>query len=234
MSANSGPGPVVEICVEGIESALAAAAGGADRIELCENLAQGGVTPSLGLIAEACRRLAIPVHVLVRPRPGDFVYSDAEFSVMLRDIEAARSAGAAGVVVGVLDASGAVDLERTGRLVRAARPAAVTFHKAFDVVADPWQALDELVALGVDRVLTSGQSETARAGCARIGELVRRGGSRVVVLAGGRVTVADLPALFASGVVEVHVGSAVAVDGRTDARAVERFLQGALAGWPHT
>src|SRR3954447_3679785 len=132
---------VVEICVQGIESALAAQAGGADRIELCEDLAIGGVTPSAGTIAVACRRLAIPVHVLIRPRGGDFTYTEAEYEVMRHDVEVAKSLGAAGVVIGLLDPARAIDRERTARLIEAARPLCITLHKAFDHAADSIEAL---------------------------------------------------------------------------------------------
>ena len=154
----------VEICVGDLESALAAGQGGADRVELCDHLSVGGTTPGAGTIAEACRRLAIPVHVLVRPRGGDFVHSEAELAAMRYEIELARKLGAAGVVIGVLKPDATIDREQTAALVDLARPMSVTFHKAFDQTPDLEQSLDTLIALGVDRVLTSGGRPTALEG----------------------------------------------------------------------
>lgn len=216
--------PLVEVCCEGLAAALAAGAGGADRVELCENLAVGGVTPGAGAIAVACERLAIPVHVLVRPHGGEFTATDAEFAAMLRDIATSRDLGAAGIVVGLLDPSGEIDRDRTARLVEAARPLSVTFHKAFDGLADPLAGHDVLAELGVDRVLTSGPAPTALRGVATLGALVRRSAGRVAILAGGRVTARDFAPLAAAGVREVHTGSAVMAGGRTDPGLVARFV----------
>src|SRR4051794_28654989 len=146
----------VEICVGDLESALAAEQGGADRVELCDNLAVGGTTPSAGTIAEACRWLSIPVHVLIRPRAGDFVYSACELAVMRHDIEAAKALGAAGIVLGVLNGERTIDRDQTAALVALARPLSVTFHKAIDQTGDLLQSLDALIALGIDRILSSG------------------------------------------------------------------------------
>jgi copper homeostasis protein len=218
---------VVEICVQGVESALAAQAGGADRIELCEDLAVGGVTPSAGTVAVACRRLTIPVHVLIRPRGGNFVYTEAEFEVMRHDIEAVRSLGAAGVVIGLLDPARAIDRGRTARVIEAARPLSVTFHKAFDEAADPIKALDDLIGLGVERVLTSGGMAKAVDGLDRLVSLDRRAAGRVIILAGGRITEADIPALTDAGLREIYVGSAACTGGRTDAEKVGRVVAAA-------
>ena len=135
----------VEICVGDVASAEAAQAGGAFRVELCEHLAVGGTTPSAGAIALACRRLFIPVHVLIRPRAGDFVYSELELAVMRHDIEVAKSLGAAGIVMGVLTAGGTIDREQTASLAAHARPLSLTFHKAFDQVRDHLEALYTLI-----------------------------------------------------------------------------------------
>ncbi len=199
----------IEICVGDVESAIAAAAGGADRVELCDNLGVGGTTPSVGTIAEACRWLSIPVHVLIRPRAGGFVYSGRELAVMRRDIEAAKALGAAGVVLGVLDAEGRVDRERTAALVESARPLSVTFHKAIDQARDPLEALDVLIAMGIDRVLTSGGRDAAMTGLETIRSLVHRAAGRIAVMAGGRLRADDLGDLIrATGVREIHIGSA--------------------------
>jgi copper homeostasis protein len=197
---------ILEACVDSVESALAAQAGGAHRIELCEDLLEGGTTPSAGMI-EVCReRLRIPVHVLIRPRGGDFVYSDLEIEVMQRDIALARRLGAQGVVYGALRADGSVDVERTKALLGASRPLSVTFHRAFDFTPDADAALDTLIGLGVDRVLTSGQAPTAVEGTRTLARLVARAAGRIGILAGGGLTEENVAGVVAStGVREVHV-----------------------------
>ena len=197
---------LLEACVDSVESALGAQAGGADRVELCEDLVEGGTTPSAGMI-EVCReRLGIPLHVLIRPRAGDFVYSDIELEVMQRDIALARRLGAHGVVLGALRSDGAVDVERTRALLGVARPLSVTFHRAFDFTPDADQALDTLIALGVDRVLTSGQAPTARDGTRTLTRLVARAAGRLAVLAAGSVNEENIAEIARrTGVREVHV-----------------------------
>ncbi|QDV33917.1 copper homeostasis protein CutC [Tautonia plasticadhaerens] len=217
----------VEICVEGLGSALAAGEGGADRVELCEDLAVGGVTPSAGAIEVACRRLAIPVQVLIRPRGGDFDYSEAEFEAMRLDIALARDRGASGVVLGVLRPDGRVDEPRNAALIREARPMSVTFHRAFDEVPDPMAALDTLIGLGVDRVLTSGRADSARSGVKTLRALVSRSAGRLAVLGGGRVTIEAIPDLIGAGLSEIHVGSAACRGGRTDPDLVRRIVSAA-------
>jgi copper homeostasis protein len=202
--------PTIEICVGDVESAIAAEAGGADRVELCDNLDVGGTTPSAGMIAETCRWLSVPVHVLIRPRPGDFVYSDRELAVMQHDIEAAKALGTAGVVLGVLTGDGTIDGDRTAALARLARPLSVTFHKAIDFTTDPVEALETLQALGIDRVLTAGGRPTVMEGLETLRTLVGRAGDRIAVMAGGRLGLDDLDAIIrSSGVREIHLGSAV-------------------------
>jgi copper homeostasis protein len=200
----------VEICVGDVESGLAAEAGGAHRVELCDNLSVGGTTPSAGAIAACCQRLSIPVHVLIRPRAGDFVYSDLEMEVMRLDIQAAKDLGAAGVVLGVLKPDATIDGERTAELSALARPLAVTFHKAFDQVRSLLEALDRLIELGVERVLSSGGRPTALEGVENLGRLVARADGRLVVMAGGRIDRRSLTQVVRRGSVrEVHLGSAV-------------------------
>jgi copper homeostasis protein len=199
----------IEICVGDIASALAAEAGGADRVELCDNLAVGGTTPSAGTIAEACRRMSIPVQVLIRPREGDFIYTEPEIAVIRRDIEMARALGASGVVVGVLTAEAAIDRHQTAALVALARPLGVTFHKAFDQTRDLQEALDTLIAMGVERVLTSGGRPTAFEGVEILADLVRRAGDKITIMAGGRLSTANLDTVIRQTQVrELHLGSA--------------------------
>jgi copper homeostasis protein len=202
----------VEICVGDVASAAAAEAGGASRVELCDSLATGGTTPSAGTIAIACRRLSIPVHVLIRPRAGDFVYSELELEVMRHDVEVAKALGAAGIVAGVLTAGGTIDREQTARLATLARPLSLTFHKAFDQVRDHLEALDILLDLGFDRVLTSGGRPTALEGVGTLSALVERAAGRLIVMAGGRLDAKSVPRIIRQGIVrEIHLGSAVSV-----------------------
>ncbi|HEY6853204.1 MAG TPA: copper homeostasis protein CutC [Gemmatimonadales bacterium] len=197
---------LVEACVDSVGSALAAQRGGAGRVELCDNLVEGGTTPSAGTIALCRDRLRIPIYVMIRPRGGDFCYSPTELDVMRRDIEGAQALGADGVVLGLLRADGTVDRRRTRALIALARPLDVTFHRAIDVARDPLAALDDLLALGVDRVLTSGQSRTALAGARVIAAMVERAAGRLVVLAGGGVDERNARAVVErTGVREVHV-----------------------------
>ncbi len=201
---------LVEACVDSIESALAAARGGAHGIELCANLVEGGTTPSAGTLAVCRERLDIPIHVLVRPRGGDFLYTATEFTVMLEDIRRAKQAGAEGVVTGALRADGEIDTDRTRELIGAARPLRVTFHRAFDVCRDPAAALETLIVLGVDRVLTSGQAATAPQGAKAIARLVRQAAGRTAILPGGGIAEDNVAALVrATGVTEVHLTGAV-------------------------
>jgi len=187
---------LIEAAVESLDAALAAAEGGAHRIELCTDLAQGGTTPDLNLLQA---QLPIPVFILVRPRAGDFVYTDAEHRTMLEQISRARSAGAHGIVTGDLS------LDRTRDLIAAARPLPVTFHRAFDVFPDRTEALERLISLGVDRLLTSGGAATAAEGADQIRALVAQANGRIVILPGGGInpeTVARL--VRETGVREVH------------------------------
>lgn len=221
--------PIVEICVQGVESALEAQRGGAHRVELCEDLTVGGVTPSAGAIAVACHTLTIPVHALIRPRGGDFCYSDVELDVMRHDIEAAKTLGASGVVLGILNRDASIDRERTAWLTALARPMSVTFHKAFDACPDPRVALELLIELGIDRILTSGQRASAMQGIELLGELVHLARGRIAIMAGGRIEEEHIPALCAAGVEEVHIGSSVCTGGGTDAARVRRAVCAAAA-----
>jgi copper homeostasis protein len=204
---------VVEACVDAIDAALEAERGGASRIELCGELLQGGVTPSAGLIAAVWERIDIPLFVLVRPRTGDFLYTDDELDVMRRDIEQAKSLGVEGVALGALTADGDVDAERLRSLVELARPMSVTFHRAFDFARDQESAVHALLALGVDRVLTSGGAATALEGTAGIAALVKRVGDRLIVMAGGSITASNVGGIVAATEVrEVHVRGAARVE----------------------
>ena len=200
----------LEVCLDSLDSAVAAARGGADRIELCSAMEVGGVTPSIGLVRAVQRAVRTPLHVLVRPRPGDFVYSDEELRLMLDDVSAAREAGADGIVTGALTSKGGVHLRATARLVRAAGPLGVTFHRAFDAARDRHGALEALIDLGVRRVLTSGGASNAFRGRLEIARLVAAAKGRIAMMAGGGVELRTVARLVAeTGVAEVHTGSGV-------------------------
>ena len=195
----------VEICVDSVQSAVAAQAGGAQRVELCDNLMEGGTTPSFGSIEVARKLLDIKLHIIIRPRGGDFLYSDTEFKIMKRDIEAAKGLGVDGVVIGLLDREGNIDVTRTAELVERSRPMTVTFHRAFDVCVDPFKAIDQLAEIGVDRILTSGQEVTAVEGLDMLAECVKYAAGRISIMACGNLNERNIAKVIAAtGVSEVH------------------------------
>ncbi len=212
---------LVEAAVESVDAALAAAEGGAHRIELCTDLAHGGTTPDVPLL-RACRaRLSIPVFVLIRPRAGDFAYTDAEHRTTLEQIRQAKDTGAHGIVTGALTTSREIAGEHTAALIAAARPLPVTFHRAFDVCANLSAALESLIRLGVERVLTSGGAPTAPEGAGRIARLVAQASGRIAILAGGGIDEQNVARLVReSGVREVHFS----VKDAEKVRRVRRFL----------
>jgi copper homeostasis protein len=195
----------LEIVANSLASALAAQAGGADRVELCENLGEGGTTPSYGTLAMARDRVRIPLHVLVRPRAGDFLYGDEERETMLRDIELCVRLGCDGVVIGALDADGRIDSAVCNELIAAAGSLGVTFHRAFDATPNAGEALEAVIALGCERVLTSGGRTDARQGAPAIAELVRQAAGRLAVMAGAGITVENIAAIvLETGARELH------------------------------
>lgn len=197
----------VEICVDSVDSAVAAERAGADRVELCSSLGEGGVTPSAGLIELVRARITIGLQVMIRPRGGDFCYTPEEFETMKRDIVAAQKLGADGVVFGVLNADGSVDSLRTRQLVELARPLNVTFHRAFDMCANLFRALEDVCSTGADRILTSGGERTALLGAERIALLVREARGRVVIMAGAGINGENAANLVErTGVKEIHAG----------------------------
>lgn len=199
----------LESCCTDVEQIRRAQEAGARRIELCEKLAVGGVTPSAELLKAAISVAKVPVNVLVRPRGGDFVFSAAEADTMLRDIELCREAGAAAVVIGALDSRGEVDMPLMRRLCDAASGMSVTFHRAFDVCADPIAAFEDVLALGCDRLLTSGHESDAFKGRFFIAELVERAAGRIIVMPGCGVRRSNIARIAAdTGAVEFHASSA--------------------------
>jgi copper homeostasis protein len=202
------PAYTLEICAGSVQSALAAQAGGAHRIELCQNLEQGGTTPSYGLLQEVLRRLTIPVFVLIRPRPGGFCYDAAEQAIMVADVAQCRALGCAGVVIGALDEAGRVEVASCQALIEAAGPLQITFHRAFDVCQNQALALEEIIGLGCHRVLTSGGQASAPAGQAQLAALVRQAAGRLRIMPGAGITPATLgPLLAATGATEFHASA---------------------------
>lgn len=200
--------PLLEVCCASPDFAIDAEAAGADRIELCANLVEGGTTPSAGAIEVALGRLGVPVMVMIRPRGGDFLYSAAEVAVMRRDIETSGTLGAPGVVLGLLHEDGTIDVQRTRELVEAARPMEVTFHRAFDLSRDLTESLDVLLELGVDRVLTSCGRSAVADGLDTLAALAEQAGDDLVVMPGGGIRPENVRAVAAvAGVREVHVGA---------------------------
>ena len=213
--------PLFESCIDSHGAALASASGGAGRVELCARLDVGGTTPDAALIERCAASLTIPVFVMIRPRGGGFVYDAGEVAAMEADIRTAIAAGAHGVVFGALRRDATIDVDVMRRLIDRARPLPVTCHKAIDATRDPVEALETLLALGVDRVLTSGGADTAAAGAPTIARMVARAGDALVVMAGGGVRATNVAAIVKqTGVREVHAkalpaGSVEPVDAAT-------------------
>ncbi len=215
----------LEICTANLESVVAAAKGGADRIELCSALAADGLTPSAGMIATAREIFPNEMNVLIRPREGDFVYSADEVNCMVRDIEVCRDLGADGVVIGALTPNGYVDTEIMQRLISAAKGLSVTFHRAFDVCRNPFRALEDIISLGCNRLLTSGQAPSALKGASMIADLHARADSRILIMAGAGVSadnIADV--LRLSHADDVHGSFSADHESykASDARAIEK------------
>ena len=221
----SAPRRVLEIASNSVASALAAQQGGADRIELFDNLAEGGTTPSHGSIAVARQRLSIPLFVLIRARPGDFLYDALETEIMLRDIAQCRALGCDGVVIGALDADGGIDVALCRELVQAAGPMQVTFHRAFDAARDLPQALEQVIALGCQRVLSSGGQRSAEAGADTLATLVAQADGRISVMAGAGVSAGNIAAIAARSGCHGLQASAKATQ-----RSSMRFHNPALTG----
>jgi copper homeostasis protein len=198
----------IEVCAGSVQSATEAEKGGASRVELCDNLFEGGTTPSAATIETACRLLKIPVYVMIRPRGSDFLYSKIEFEIMKRDIFLAKSFGASGIVIGILLPDGSVDEQRTKELVSIANEfeMGVTFHRAFDMCANPYKALESVIAAGCERILTSGGENKAIDGKIPIKNLVSAASGRISIMAGSGVNPANLKELIEyTGVNEVHI-----------------------------
>lgn len=219
---------VIEVCVDSVESAMAAQEGGADRVELCDNLMEGGTTPSAGAIELARKNLELGLQVMIRPRGSDFCYSDIEFEIMKREIEIAKDLGADGIVFGILRPDGTIDVERSAELVELSRPLNVTFHRAFDVSRDAHQSLEEIISLGIDRILTSGQAFSVLEGLDLITELVQLAGDRTIIMPGGGTERNVQKVVSESGVKEVHVIGPKSVESAMMFRNQKVYMGGEL------
>lgn len=177
----------LEICSFNIESALIAQDAGAHRVELCADPAGGGTTPSLGVIKTAREKLHIQLYPIIRPRDGDFLFSDDEFEIMLNDVSLCKQLGCDGVVIGMLNADGAIDKKKCSKLVELAYPLGVTFHRAFDRAVNPFEALEDIISIGCERILTSGQKPTAIEGAALLNELIKQADNRIIIMPGSGV-----------------------------------------------
>ncbi|NUN70439.1 MAG: copper homeostasis protein CutC [Bacteroidetes bacterium] len=222
----------VEIAVDSLEDAVAAQQGGAHRLELCSDLAQDGLSPSPALLAAVRAAVSIPVFVMVRPRAGGFQYTDKEAAEMARQIERCKEEGADGIVLGLLDAERNIDIVRTQKLIGLAAPLSVTFHRAFDGAAEPFNALEGIIACGATRLLTSGQKETAIAGKGTIRGLAERSNGRIIILPGAGIDASNVKELTEiPGITEVHLSKGVKRkdahgDLSVDPRLVESFIAG--------
>jgi len=198
---------LIEVCVDSAASAVAAERGGAARVELCSSRIEGGNTPSAGMIESVRDKISIGLQVIIRPRGGDFCYEDEEIEVMAKDIVLAKRLGADGVVFGILDIQGNVDVRRTSQLLALARPMNVTFHRAFDMARDLPRALEVICSTGADRVLTSGGEQQCVHGAGMIARLVKAAQNRTTIMAGGGIRQENVATIIErTGVREIHVG----------------------------
>lgn len=210
---------IIEICAGSVESVYAARKGGAGRIELCSALSEGGLTPSQGLIEYAVTLTGIETMVLIRPRSGDFHYTRAEYGVMKSDVFAAKARGASGIVAGMLNSDGSIDTCRMKELIEMARPMKVTFHRAFDMCRDPFRALEDIIEMGCERILTSGQAATAFEGTGLIAQLVEQAGGRIIIMPGSGINAGNLAEIARkTGTFEFHLSAGQMVGSRMSHR----------------
>lgn len=204
---------ILEICVDNVESAIDAQNAGADRVELCNNLGEGGTTPGYGTIVSARNNLNIGLNVIIRPRGGDFLYTDLEYDIMRREIDICGECGVDGIVLGILRSGGAIDLERTARLIEFANPMSATFHRAFDMCSDPVQGLEDVITSGAGRILTSGLKDKALEGTERISLLIKQAGERITIMPGSGITDSNIAWIAkVTGATEFHLTGRKIID----------------------
>jgi copper homeostasis protein len=203
---------IIEVCVDSVESALQAQKGGADRLELCSDLIVGGTTASVVLFRQIRKMVDVPIHVLLRPRYGDFYYSEYEYQRLLEEAKMFREQGADGIVIGLLQLNGHLDTKRLKQLIDLAKGMKITLHRAFDMCKDPRQALMEAIALGVDMILTSGQQNSCFEGRELIKELISLGRSSIRIMAGGGMHPGIAAAMYQLGVRDFHLSGKIIKD----------------------
>ncbi|QNN44301.1 copper homeostasis protein CutC [Pedobacter roseus] len=212
----------LEVCANSYASALAAQNGGAKRAEFCDNLAEGGTTPSYGQLALAKKNLSIEIWPIIRPRGGDFLYSDTEFELMKEDINICRSLNCEGIVIGILKEDGAIDRERCAELIELAKPMAVAFHRAFDMSNDMDQALEDLIELGIKRVLTSGGASSAALGAEKLSQLIKKANGRITIMPGAGINEGNIQQLInQTGATEFHASAKEFVQSKMKFRNTE-------------
>jgi copper homeostasis protein len=218
---------LVEACVNSPLSAIEAEKGGANRVELCDNLYEGGTTPSAAAILVTRKNIGIALNVIIRPRGGDFIYSDMETEVMLQDILFCKQNSVDGVVLGALTPDGNIDISKTQALTQAAFPMNVTFHRAFDMVTDPEKALEDVILCGCDRILTSGLQNKAAEGKDMIAKMVKQAGDRIIIVAGSGINDQNAALLVTyTGVKEIHSSSKSSIQSKMKFRNLTVFMGG--------
>lgn len=221
-------GRFIECCCTSVDEVLEAIAGGASRIELCERLEVGGVTPSAELIEKVMSVSTLPVNVLVRPRGGDFFFNEEERLQMIEDINLCKNLGVNGVVIGALDGDGNIDVDLMKSLMLESKPLSVTFHRAFDCCTDPYKSIEDVIALGCDRLLTSGLAASAYEGRELISELVDMAGDRIIIMPGAGVRPSNIAALSQETRALEYHGSAHSEHGTTDRKVVSQLVDDSL------
>jgi len=227
--------PITEICIDSVEAVVAARHAGAQRVELCSALLEGGLTPSFGMaaramaVADAAGAINVKVHVMIRPRGGDFLYTDEEFASMKEDIAAFKQIGVHGYVFGILDRHGNIDIPRNRELIEHCQPASVTFHRAFDMARDPLAALEDLVKLRADRLLTSGQAPTVLEGAPLIRQLISQSDGRLIIMPGGDISSYNVSRIVSeTGANEIHFAAFEHLPGQMQYRNTRVFMGGTL------
>ncbi len=215
----------IEVCIASVESAIAAQKGKADRVELCDNLYEGGTTPSLGMVEVVRKKINIDLFVMIRPRGGDFLYSDFEFEVMKQDIVSMKQSGVNGFVFGILNKDGNVDFKRTSELVKLSKPLEVTFHRAIDMVSSPLKAMEAIIESGCDRILTAGRANKAIDGIDEIARMAKQADGRIKIMAGSGIHEQNVRTIAKqTGVTEFHLSGKHYIPSKMEYRNEQVFM----------